>query len=410
MKGFRIAWSGLVAVVVLAVLVLAMPVLNAVWVIGIGVAAGVIFGGMYAAFQERHQVEQELTSAVGMQTELHTESARHREALDQLASGLDVMIFLTDVHTQVLFANGRAQQAFRFDSVEGQRILSLTLSSELEELIQAAIQSRQMQRSEITFQNPVERVGIAQAWGEPPHFQRIFVSIYDITDLRRLERVRRDFVANVSHELRTPMTTIRAMAETLQDDEDGDKELRERYLDKIIREVDRLTGITSDLLILSQVESQSLAKSTVNLAEILRNSVQFLMHKAEEKGIKLTYEGPTDLPAHVNESQFNQVVINLVDNALSYTDKGSVTVQAEKVGAQIEVRVMDTGIGIPSEHLPRIFERFYRVDKGRSRQRGGTGLGLAIVRHIVEAHGGRVSVVSILNEGTTFKVVLPAEL
>ena len=410
MKGFRVAWFGLIGVVVLAMLTLMMPSLNALWGVGFGMAAIVIFGGLHLANQERQHTELELTTALGLQVVLQEESSRHRDALDQLASGLDVMIFLTDANTQVLFANDRAQQAFRFDNTAGQRILSLTLSTELEQLILSAIQTHQMQRSEITFQNPVERVGIAQAWGEPPHFQRIFVSIYDITDLRRLERVRRDFVANVSHELRTPMTTIRAMAETLQDDEDADRELRERYLDKIIREVDRLTGITSDLLALSQAESQSLAKTHVNLAEILRNSVQFLMHKATEKGIILAYEGPVDLPAQVNESQFNQVVINLVDNALSYTDQGAVTVIAERHDSRIEIKVVDTGIGIPSEHLPRIFERFYRVDKGRSRQRGGTGLGLAIVRHIVEAHGGRVTVESVLNEGTTFTVVLPAEL
>jgi two-component system phosphate regulon sensor histidine kinase PhoR len=372
-------------------------------ILGVILAAG----GSYVAHREFARLETFESAERNQLALLERQEQRHRDALDQFASGLDVLIFLTDAQTQVIYANEKAKTAFGGGEMVGQRVLSATLSTELEQLIQSAARSREMQRQEIAFHHPGERIGVAQVWGEPPGYDRFFVSIYDITDLRRLERVRRDFVANVSHELRTPMTTIRAMAETLQDDDPDSGELRVRYLDKIVREVDRLTHITSDLLTLSQAESASVSRAPVDLADSVRTSCHFLEQKARDKGLDLIAETPASLVAMVNESQFSQVIVNLIDNAISYTEKGSVTVRLTSDAAAARLEIQDTGIGIPPEHLPRIFERFYRVDKGRSRATGGTGLGLAIVRHIVESHGGRVGVTSELGKGTLFWVTLP---
>jgi two-component system phosphate regulon sensor histidine kinase PhoR len=294
---------------------------------------------------------------------------------------------------------------YRFTNPSGRTILAVTLSNELEQLVQECERTGEKQRCDLAFAYPEGRTATADVWQEQGG-GRIFLSLYETTDLRRLERIRQDFVANVSHELRTPLTTIRAMAETLQEEPEN-RALADRYLTKITEEVDRLSLIANDLLILSAAESNPVRKHDCDIADAVNSVIQQLQLKAKEKGLTLTYHGPSSLSIAANEAQMKQVAINLVDNALNYTSEGQIDVVLERNGDQVLIAVKDTGIGISSEHLGRIFERFYRVDKGRSRATGGTGLGLAIVRHIVEAHGGQVNVESALNRGSTFMVRLP---
>ncbi|MDI9641245.1 ATP-binding protein [Kamptonema cortianum] len=348
----------------------------------------------------------ELESSQLQISELSREVKRHRDALDDLADGLDILILLTDQRMMVVYANSRATEVFGGAPLVGQSLVAATVSTELSDLVQRAMQLKTSVRAEVTLKKPQERTFLAHAWIESSGEGRAFLALNDVTDIRRLERVRRDFVANVSHELRTPMTTIRAMAETLADGGDS-REFQEKYLEKIIREVDRLTSITDDLLTLSVAESGGVTKSEVDAAEIVKGVVLQLQSKAEQKGLDLRYSGAQSALASLNENQFSQIVLNLVDNAINYTSAGEVIVSTELEGGELLFRVTDTGIGISSEHLPRIFERFYRVDKGRSRATGGTGLGLSIVRHLAEAHGGRVSVESELNKGSAFTVTLP---
>lgn len=259
---------------------------------------------------------------------------------------------------------------------------------------------------EFTFAHADERVALAKVWPQSDSGQ-IFVSLYEITDLRRLERIRQDFVSNVSHELRTPLTIIRAMAETLFDDPKGPLEQRQKYLGKITEEVDRLSLLVNDLLVLSAAESNTAKTRACDLADIFRQVVHQLEGRASAKQLELSYEGPDNLWIEANPTQMTQIALNLVENAINYTWEGSVRVHVEREDDQALVQVMDTGIGIASEHHGRIFERFYRVDKGRSRSTGGTGLGLSIVKHIVEAHGGAVSIDSKLNQGSVFTIRLP---
>lgn len=330
----------------------------------------------------------------------------NRHVIDSLADGLDVAIFLVDPKATVLYANRRAQEMFKFSGPEGRSILAITLSYDLEALVFEVIRVGNAMDAELTFSYPEERVNVASAWQEEGT-DRLFLAVYEVTDLRRLERVRRDFVANVSHELRTPLATIRAMAETLQDDAGEDKALAERYHGKIVSEVDRLSLIANDLLVLSAAESNPVRKHLCDIAEVVQSTVNQLSAKALEKNLKLTYTGPESLMIEANGAQLAQVAINLVDNALNYTQEGSVEVEVRGEGPIVVFETRDTGIGIASQHLPRIFERFYRVDKGRSRSTGGTGLGLSIVKHIAESHGGTVTVNSALNSGSTFRVELP---
>lgn len=231
---------------------------------------------------------------------------------------------------------------------------------------------------------------------------------HDVSSVRRLEALRRDFVANVSHELRTPMASIRAMAETLKDGALDDPSVADRFLGTIITEAERLTRISEDLLTLSDAESRPPERAEFSLTQLAELTIRRLEPQAQQSGITLTIQAPDDIRVWANRDQMEQVILNLVDNAVKYTPSGgTVTVSVTTENSNAVLTVTDTGIGILQEHLPRIFERFYRVDKARSRQSGGTGLGLSIVKNIVEAHGGRVEAQSEYNRGSVFRIEIP---
>lgn len=350
-------------------------------------------------------VERELTG-VGTRSVLLEEQVRQqRHAVDKLADGMELAVFLCDARGEIKYANRRAAELFKLDRPAGRTLLAATLSYDLERLLLEAARAKGEASAEIQFGYPQDRVGLAKAWCESEDGKRLFVSILDITDLRRLERVRQDFVANVSHELRTPMASIRAMAETLLDE--SEPATRDRYLRMIVGEVDRLTSISDDLLVLSAAEASPAKGGRCDLAEVARGVVGQLRSKAAGKGLDLSLEASAPVLVPADEGPMTQVALNLIDNAVKYTSEGSVKVRVYAEGKEAVLEVRDTGIGIATEHHPRIFERFYRVDKARSRQTGGTGLGLSIVRHIVESLGGTVSFESALNRGSTFTARFP---
>jgi len=238
------------------------------------------------------------------------------------------------------------------------------------------------------------------------------VVLNDVTRLKRLEAVRRDFVANVSHELKTPVTSIKGFAETLEDGALDDPPAAHRFVRIIAGQADRLNSIIEDLLALSALEQSAdgplLQLEDADLCDVVAAALEVCGPKAEAKSIDLSEECPGRLLARVSPPLLEQAVVNLVDNAVKYSpDEGVVVVRLKEGGDEIVVSVTDAGQGIAREHLPRLFERFYRVDKARSRDLGGTGLGLAIVKHIAQIHGGRVSVESVVGGGSTFRVHLP---
>jgi len=232
-----------------------------------------------------------------------------------------------------------------------------------------------------------------------------------IKNLHKLEQVRKDFVANVSHELRTPLTAIRGYVEALQDGGKDTPEELDRFLDIIRAHADRLNLIITDLLLLSKIEFGQipLKQEPVALTGLIDRTVGLLRHLVEHKQHTVVVNIPADLPPILgDEERLGQVFSNLLDNAIKYTpENGTITISAVAGEKFVEASVVDTGIGIPPQDLPRIFERFYRVDKARSRELGGTGLGLAIVKHLVEGHGGSVSADSRPSHGTQFRVRLP---
>jgi signal transduction histidine kinase len=235
------------------------------------------------------------------------------------------------------------------------------------------------------------------------------LTVLDLTTLRRLETIRRDFVANVSHELKTPLTAVSGFADTLLD-EDIPIEQRRRFVETIRDNAGRMQRIVDDLLDLSRIESGSWQPRPrpVDIAGVTRDVFSAVREAAERKQIQLVAEIPKDAgTVYADPTAFRQVLGNLIENAIRYTTSGNVTVRSRLGGNGVWIDVLDTGVGIAPEHLPRIFERFYRVDPARSREQGGTGLGLAIVRHLMDAHEGRVEAASIPGRGTTISVYFP---
>jgi two-component system phosphate regulon sensor histidine kinase PhoR len=233
--------------------------------------------------------------------------------------------------------------------------------------------------------------------------------IQDITDIKRLENLRSQFVANVSHELKTPLTSIKGFSETLRFV--NDEKTRIKFLDIINEEAERLTRLINDILSLSSLEQNREPKlEEIDTVEETRRICDMLHQMAVAKSIELTLTASGNPILIGDLDNYNQMVINLVDNAIKYTEpNGKVKVRIEKSGGKLILSVKDTGIGIPEEHLPRLFERFYRVDKSRDRAKGGTGLGLAIVKHIVLSMKGDIKVESEIGRGTTFTVSIPMD-
>lgn len=386
-------------------------------VVGAGCSAGVLVRlrselrncqEAEAAGRERAQREQER-----VQERLNVLSEEY-EAL-MTGCGAGVLVVETDVIER---ANSAAGQLLGAPSplLEGRPLLEATLSGELNSLVKQARDQNSVQRCEIRALGvsgsclsvtvlPIPNANNGQNSGKT----RCVVVAHDVTELRRLETVRRDFVANVSHELRTPLTSIRAMAETLQDGALRDGEVADHFLGIINSEAQRLTRISEDLLILSQAESRLPETVGFSISALLLEVVNRFLPRAEKEKLSLCADIPSGLEVNANHDQIEQVLVNLIDNALKYTPGGGrVEVTAERRGDMIAVHIADTGIGILTQDVPRIFERFYRVDKARSRQSGGTGLGLSIVKHIVEAHGGQITVESDYNRGSTFTFTLPS--
>jgi len=245
--------------------------------------------------------------------------------------------------------------------------------------------------------------------GQSPEALFVF---HDITRLKQLENIRREFVANVSHELRTPITSIVGFVETLQDGAIHDPENAKKFLKIIEKNAQRLNSIITDLLTLSRIEQgneqEQIVLRRVRLKDVLESVILVCENRAEEHQVQLHLECPAGLWGNVNAPLLEQAIVNLVDNAIKYSDPGSsILLKAETKGQEMRIAVQDSGCGIPPEHLPRLFERFYRVDKARSRKLGGTGLGLAIVKHITNVHQGRVEVESTPGAGSAFSIILP---
>jgi two-component system phosphate regulon sensor histidine kinase PhoR len=362
---------------------------------------------LYARFTTlREQLAEQRAEIESLQLELTRQQRRRLALID----GMPIPLLICDADAMLRYANRLALEWFGFRSMTGKSLLALTFCYDLYLLMLKAARRESAVSGEITFSFPKERHTEAHIWylGEADSHKLFAIALIDKSELLRLEQVRRDFVANVSHEFRTPLASIRSLAETIHDDPEMPHSTRQRFLNLIMQEADRLTRIADDLLTLTRAESMQPVREVFELAPVIQQAVQEMEGEAQRAQVSLTTELTPDLHLLANRDQILQVALNLLSNAIRYNKpQGSVTVRVYQDGHTAVLEVADTGIGIPSEALPRIFERFYRVDKTRSRADGGTGLGLAIVKHIVESHGGQVEVESEYRVGSVFRVRLP---
>ncbi len=301
------------------------------------------------------------------------------------------------------------------DKLRGRSIYEALRKPDLLKFIENSQASSKSLDGDLRFFSPEERW--LHAHGTTLHDARgqkigVLIVLHDVTRLRHLENVRRDFVANVSHELRTPITSIKGFVETLLDDGLQDQASAMRFLAIVSRQVNRLDAIINDLLLLSRIERGNddprIETDAEPLVAVLQVAQETCDKKAQDKSIQIVVECPDDLVAKINAPLLEQAVINLIDNAIKYSQAGAtVRVTAARDESSAVIRVIDNGCGIAANHLSRLFERFYRVDKARSRELGGTGLGLAIVKHIMTAHQGSVHVESVVGRGSTFTLRFP---
>jgi two-component system phosphate regulon sensor histidine kinase PhoR len=331
---------------------------------------------------------------------LFSELTRRTDELDGIFSSVTQGIALIDGNSRIIRSNHAFAEIVGTD-VRGTRIWEVVRSARLMELLERARRNEQVPAEEFEIGKrsclcTVVRMG-----------EELITVLQDMSGPRRLEEIKRDFVMNASHELRTPLTAIRGFLELLEGDLAGEKA---RWLDAVKRNTDRMTAIVEDLLRLTRLEGSNpdFSPVSLDLAGLVGVAAETFSRRAEEKGISLIFNLSEDLPRiHADPFYLEQMLVNLIDNAVKYTENGEIRVSIAADGNRLRLEVADTGIGIAPEHISRIFERFYVVDKSRSRKLGGTGLGLSIVKHIVQIHGGTIGVESTPGKGSRFIVRLP---
>ena len=335
-----------------------------------------------------------------------------RDLLGRILESMREGVLVMDGEHRILLANPSLRELLLLDSdVVGRSTIEVIRNAELQSIVGKALAASEPVLGEVEVGGIKPRrlmVHAARLSGEP---RALVLVLFDVTEMRRLETVRRDFVANVSHELRTPVASVRSAAETLRVAVERDPKAVPQFIDIIERNGKRLGDLIGDLLDLSRIEAKEfrLSIESIDIAQLCEKALAPFAERASSRGIRLSTRLSEGLPrAAGDKSAFDRVLTNLVDNALKYCPDGaSVTVEARASAGKLAILVSDSGPGIEARHLPRLFERFYRVDPGRSRDMGGTGLGLSIVKHLVEAMGGEVSVESTLGKGTTFGFNLP---
>ena len=342
---------------------------------------------------------------------------RQRNQLDAVLSSMTEGVLAVDNSERVMSLNPSAANLFGVstESACGRDFFEIARNPKLQECVSRVLSKHEPFEEEVIFSGACDRclrVSATPLRDEQGGEMGALLVLNDITELQRLERARSDFVANVSHEIRTPVTSIKGYAETLLNEPPGDTETQQRFFDIIARQADRLCSLVDDILSLAAME-RSEASGEVSLERtalrgILDAAIAACVPKASEKGLTITLACDETVAVRANAPLLEQAVINLLDNAIKYSENGgAIEIAGAHDASETRISVRDSGVGIAPEHLPRIFERFYRVDRARSRKLGGTGLGLAIVKHITALHRGQVSVESTPAKGSCFTLHLP---
>lgn len=361
----------------------------------------------------RDQLSRERSSRAESQA---AENARQEALFENMLEG----VLLVDATGRLQFTNTACRRFFDLEAdVRGRTLLEAFRCNDLSAVAAEAAKAGRVNGKELELEGGMEarllQVNAVALVGPEGRPDGVLMVLHDATRLRQLESTRREFVANVSHELRTPLSLIKGSVETLLDGAASQPAIASKFLDIIDRHCDRLTFLIEDLLTLSRLESGQLAINydTVPLRDHVSEVFDDFHRKADDRGVKLFNDVPDGLHARADSDRLDQVLSNLIDNAIKYgRPGGTVRIEGREVpgGDLIEMAVADDGPGIPTEAAERVFERFYRVDTARSREQGGTGLGLSIVKHIIQAHGGEVRLETAPGKGAAFRFTLPAVL
>ncbi|MBM2838323.1 MAG: alkaline phosphatase synthesis sensor protein PhoR [Deltaproteobacteria bacterium] len=346
-----------------------------------------------------------------------------KEQREAILASMEEGVIVTDPKGNVTMANRKAEELFGKELLE-KRVVEISRNPELHRIIEEGSKKGETVTGEITIavHHPISlSVTMTPLIRNTEKLGSVIV-FHEITLLKKLETMRIDFVANVSHELKTPLTAIKGFAETLKEGAINDKENAARFVDIIKENADRLSRLVEDLLTLSNIElgKVSFEIRPVEVEEVARTVISTLEPKAKAKGLSLELDIEKGVRALSDKDRLAQILLNLVDNGIKFTEKGSVKIQAQTTpplpfvgkegvqGAFVQISVTDTGTGIPPKDIPRLGERFYRVDPARSRELGGTGLGLAIVKHLVVSMNGKLSIESEYGKGTRISFTMPA--
>lgn len=380
------------------------------------VVAATIYFVFRGRLQRMHLAYETQLNVLRAQTRENAEKlqAQQRALLNSMTEGLLVL----DDDDAIQLTNRALHRMFNLtEAIQGKTVLEAFRSHALSAIVEALKTQETVIGSELelpsvqTDRNQWLQVNAATVLDDDKQRLGAILVFRDVTRLKQLENTRREFVANVSHELRTPLSMIKGYAETLLGGAINDPEVSSRFLETIERHSDRLAHLINDLLVISELESgqMKLERQPIAIHQLVDSVFQDLRERAEARGISLSNMVGEDLVVEADANRLRQVLWNLIENAIKYGKQhGRVVVgSALADSGQIQISVTDDGAGIPREALARIFERFYRVDKARSREAGGTGLGLSIVKHIVQAHGGRTGVESELGQGCTFYFTMP---
>lgn len=350
--------------------------------------------------------------------ELFMQLSKEKNQVEAVLSAMSEGVMVVSKQGSVIIINNALKKMFSLkEDPTGKTYWEILRNRELTKLVESVLKNCKPESREIFYLYPNEKYYLVNVIPLDSPDKELIVVMFDITDFKRLEKIKADFIANVSHELRTPLTAIKGYTETLEEEAYETPDDQKHFLRIIKRHTNRLINIVSDLLVLSEVESRdSLSKENTsndleetNINEIIKSSLEALRSKAAEKELEMSFETMDDAyKVKANRFLLEQMFINLIDNAVKYTpENGKIDIKVLNSDSQVLTEITDTGIGIPKEHLPRIFERFYRVDKTRSRNLGGTGLGLSIVKHIVIMHGGKIEVHSEEGRGSKFSISIP---
>ncbi|EBH4250031.1 cell wall metabolism sensor histidine kinase WalK [Listeria monocytogenes] len=354
------------------------------------------------------------TLAESLETQMF-EIKQNEQRLNAIVQNLVSGVMLINVDKQVIMTNRTMYQILGETEITGKPFYEVIKSFALSQLIEGTFETKTIQQKEIILYFPREMIldaSVSPILGENGEITGIILLLHDITQIRHLENVRSEFVTNVSHELKTPVTALKGFAETLLDGAMYDEVLLKKFLTIIKEESDRLHRLIMDILALSRIEQNPVAENVelVDVDEVIEQSARTIFEMATEKNIRVTIPEKTSASVMIEtgRDKLQQIIINLLSNAINYTPvDGKVEVKLIEQEAEVIIEVTDNGIGIPAKDIDRVFERFYRVDKARSRHSGGTGLGLSIVKHLVENCGGRIEVESQEEVGSTFRVTLP---